>query len=311
MGTDRASPRCQIIPLPDQQAVFEIDGAERLRWHFGERYPRPFFYPLNGPTGRSLTRMGHPGAPDHDHHRSVWFAHHKVLGINFWGDGTEAQIRQHGWLVYQDGEQEAVMASEIGWYDGHQPQPLLKQVLVAAVRPDERGQYQLELQSILTPSAEELELQQTNFGLLAVRVAKNISVYFGGGTLTNSEGQLGEPAIFGKRARWVDYTGPVETDQENAREGITYLDHPQNPGHPAHWHVREDGWMGASLCFEGPITLRRSAPLRLRYLLDVHTGPVAALRADRLLDAFAQRPPWKVFKGGPRHHQYTLQRVDD
>ena len=30
--------------------------------------------------------MGHPGAPDHDHHRSVWFAHFKVLGIDFWGD---------------------------------------------------------------------------------------------------------------------------------------------------------------------------------------------------------------------------------
>ena len=189
MATEQISPRCQLLPLPDQQVAFQVDGKECLRWHFGTQYPRPFFYPLNGPSGQSLTRMGHPGAPNHDHHRSVWFAHAKVLGINFWGDTTEARIRQHRWLVYQDGEQEAVMASEIGWYDGHQPEPLLKQVLVATLQPDKnpdkKGQYQLELQSTLTPTAETLELQQTNFGLLAVRVAKNLSAYFGGGTLTN------------------------------------------------------------------------------------------------------------------------------
>ena len=68
--------------------------------------------------------------------------------------------------------------------------------------------------------------------------------------------------------------------------------------------------MGASLCFDGPLILRREAPLRLRYLLDVHTGAVAAPRADRLLGAFTKRLPWKVFKGGPRHHQYTLKRVE-
>ena len=310
MATEQGSPRCQLLPLPDQQVAFQGDGQECLRWHFGGQYPRPIIYPLNGPSGQSLTRMGHPGAPNHDHHRSVWFAHAKVLGINFWGDTTEARIRQHRWLVYQDGQQEAALASELGWYDGHQPEPLLKQVLVAALQPDQEGQYQLELQSTWTPTAETLELQQTNFGMLAVRVAKNLSAYFGGGTLTNSEAQVGEPAIFGQPARWVDYSGPVTTAAGQVQEGITYLDHPENPGYPAHWHVREDGWMGASLCFQGPLVLRRDAPLRLRYLLDVHSGPVVAARAERLLQGFTERLPWKVFQGGPRHHQFTLRRVE-
>ena len=59
-------PRCQVVPLADHQAAFTVDGALRLRWHFGPAYPRPFFYPLVGPSGAVLTRMGHPGAPDHD-----------------------------------------------------------------------------------------------------------------------------------------------------------------------------------------------------------------------------------------------------
>ncbi|MFP6902652.1 MAG: DUF6807 family protein, partial [Verrucomicrobiia bacterium] len=62
-------PLCQIVPLPDNQASLQIDGVERTRWHFDAKYPRPFFYPFNGPSGETLTRMGHPGAPNHDHHR--------------------------------------------------------------------------------------------------------------------------------------------------------------------------------------------------------------------------------------------------
>jgi hypothetical protein len=311
MAADYNIPRCQIIPEPEDQAVFQIGDQEVLRWHHGKEYPRPFFYPLNGPSGQSLTRMGHPGAANHDHHRSVWFAHNKVLGMDFWADGKEMQIRQHGWLVYQDGEEEAVMASEIGWYDGHDPQPLLKQVLVAALQPDREGQYQLELQATFTPTAETLELQKTNFGMLAVRVSKNLSVHFGGGTLANSEGQVGEPAIFGKPARWMDYSGPVSTSGPPVIEGISYIDHPKNPGQPTHWHVREDGWMGASLCFNAPIILQKAAPLRIRYLLDIHSGPLDAKRANRLHTAFSARLPWKVFKGGKRHHQYTVMRVDE
>src|SRR5438874_232420 len=67
---------------------------------------------------------------------------------------------------------------------------------------------------------------KTNFGFLAVRVAKNLSEHFGGGVLTNSEGAKSEPAIFGKQAKWMDYSGPVPNGHT---EGITYFDHPTNP----------------------------------------------------------------------------------
>ena len=79
--------RCQVVPKAGHQVAFTFDGIEKCRWHFGEQYPRPFLFPLNGPSGTSLTRMGHPGAPNHDHHRSVWFAFHKVNEFDFWADG--------------------------------------------------------------------------------------------------------------------------------------------------------------------------------------------------------------------------------
>jgi hypothetical protein len=295
------------VPLPEHQAAFQIDGVERLRWHFGPQYPRPFFYPLLGPSGTPLTRMGHPGAENHDHHRSVWFAHHKVLGINFWGDQSPARIRQLNWLVYEDGDEEAVMAAQLAWYDGHDPQELLTQELVAAVQPLNDGEWLLTLQATFTPRADSLEFGQTNFGFLAVRVAKHISEHFGGGRLTNSAGATGEPAIFGKPATWMDYSGPCPVG--DGWEGITYLDHPANPGHPAHWHVREDGWMGASVCMHGPVTTTAQRPLVLRYRLHIHRGEINPARANELAAQFAAAPRYEVLRSQQKHRQYEIRRV--
>src|SRR5437763_16665261 len=108
-------PRGQVVALPDHQVSLQVDGVERLRWHFGPSYPRPFFYPLLGPSGSPLTRMGHPGGPDHDHHRSVWLAHAQALGIDFSGDRTPARARQKSWLQYQDVDDVAAMAVLRAW----------------------------------------------------------------------------------------------------------------------------------------------------------------------------------------------------
>jgi hypothetical protein len=303
---ERKIPRCQALPLPDHQVAFEIDRIERLRWHFGPSYPRPFFYPLRGPSGTSLTRMGHPGAPDHDHHRSIWFAHYKVLGIDFWSERTPARIRQKQWLCYQDSDAEASMAVTLGWYDGHDPKELMEQQLVVGVRPGPEGETFLELQSTFTPTAESIELGKTNFGIFAVRVAKNISEHFGGGTLTSSAGATGERAIFGKPASWMDYSGPVS---KIGIEGITYFDHPGNPGHPVKWHVREDGWMGASLCMDGPQTITRKKPLVVRYLLHAHRGPVNPASAAHVAKAFADAPRYEVARAKVKHQHFTIARA--
>ena len=302
-------PRCQVAPQPLDQVSFEIDGIERLRWHFGANYPRPFFYPFVGPSGRPVTRMGHPGAPNHDHHRSIWFAHAKVLGIDFWSDATEARIRQKQWLCYQDRDEEASMAVLLGWYDGHDPQELLEQQLVAAVSPGPDGESFVELQATFRPRAESLEFGQTNFGFLAVRVAKSLSAYFSDGAITSSTGARGEAAIFGKPAAWMDYTGPMPGHRDReASEGITYFDHPSIPGFPAHWHVREDGWMGAAPCLNGPLTTAREKPLVLRYLLHAHRRELDADRAGEIAGQFAARPGYEVVKANVKHQEFAIRR---
>jgi len=306
-------PRLRIVPLPDREFSFRLEGEERVRWHAGEKAPRPFFYPFRGPSGATLTRMGHPGAANHDHHRSVWFAHHDVEGHDFWSEQTEARIRQRRWLAIADGNEEALYAAELDWLapDGSS---LLDQELVVALRPAPGGAHDLEVQVTLRPGGarSETTLARTNYGLFAVRVAKSISAHFGGGGLASSEGAEGEGAIFEKRARWMDYSGPVAVTRDGDRgwttEGITFFDHPDNPRHPAHWHVRDDGWMGPAFCFEEPWTVAADAPLVLRYLLHAHAGALDREEAEARFRAFAERPPFVVKQSSRPHRQFEVRR---
>ncbi len=301
-------PRCRIVPQANHQTSFELAGKETTRWHFGTDYPRPYFYPFLGPSGTTLTRMGHPGAPDHDHHQSIWLAHNDVNGVSFWANRPDAGIvRQKQWLCYEDSDAHAIMAVRLSWIAPNPDHELMDQTLVAINRPGENGEHTLELQCTFRASKEPVQLGKTNFGFLAVRVAKSISVYFGGGKLTDSEGRINEPAIFGKQALWMDYSGPV---REGVTEGLTFFDHPANPRSPTHWHVRSDGWMGAAPCLQAGITITPDSPLKLRYLLFAHHGEVDARRATNELEKFASYPFLNIVKGTGQHRQFETQTAE-
>jgi hypothetical protein len=253
--------------------------------------------------------MGHPGAPNHDHHQSLWFAHHKVLGIDFWGNQSGAEIRQSQWFACEDGDDECRMAVELAWMDGHDPGPLLKQELICCVRPQGNPhEFTIELQSRFLPVSESLEFQQTNFGFLGIRVARSISGFFGGGNLTNSDGGTGEREVFGRPAQWMDYSGLNGTGANSMQEGITCIDHPSNPGQPTGWHVREDGWMCASPTMNSSLLTTQQSPLRLRYLLLVHAGPADADRNHSLHQEFSLRPALVVRPGTAAHTAWEIVR---
>src|SRR3989442_12790053 len=86
-------PVMQAIPLAHDEVSFQRDGVEIARYVFGHDLNRPFVFPVIGPSGRSLTRMGHPHDPEtHSHHNSVWISHRDVNGLNFWEDRGKARI---------------------------------------------------------------------------------------------------------------------------------------------------------------------------------------------------------------------------
>lgn len=286
----RPVPRMQVLPLPEGQASVERDGQEISRYFFGRELYRPFLFPLVGPSGKSLTRMGHPRDPNgHSHHNSVWVSHHDVGGVAFWNDSSSS----HGRIIhqrvmrYEDSNDEALIEVQNAWVDSASRRTLLTEQRAMRFQPHAGGQWLLVL-DITLAAKEPVTLGKTNFGLVGVRMAKTIGVHDGGGTIRNSEGAVNEPLVHERAARWVDYSGPI---QEGAREGITLFDHPANPNHPTVFHVRDDGWMGAALTFAGPRTIEPGQPLALRYGLWVHSGVPAATAVDEQFAVFAKIGP--------------------
>jgi len=276
-------PRMQVVPMPYEQASFQRDGVELTRYHFGPGLHRPFLFPVNGPSGVSLTRMGHPHDPEsHSHHNSVWISHNLVNETDFWSDRGKGTIRHKRIVELADSDESAYLVAENEWVTSEGKVLLVETRRITAF-PLPESEWMLIIDLELKPKDQPITLGKTPFGLIGVRMAKTIGVNDGGGTIRNSEGGVNEKEILWKQARWVDYSGTVK---DGKLEGITLFDHPGNPNHPSYFHVRNDGWMGASLTFDNPREIRSDAPLRLRYGLYVH----ASMKANDLIEA-----KWRQF----------------
>ena len=284
-------PRMQAVPLPYYQVSFQRDEKEVARYYFDPRFNRPFIFPVNGPSGRTLTRMGHPGAPDsHSHHNSIWVACSKVNGIDFWSDVPGPN---HGRIIHQrtvkleDGDNRAGAITQADWTtDGGVV--LLHETRGTWVYGLPNNEWLLIVDLRLDPAVESVTFDRAAFGPMSVRVAKSISVQFGGGRLRNSEGGEGEAEIFRKLARWVDYSGLIAP---GIVEGLTVMDHPLNPHYPSPFHVRADGWMGAMLSMKESTVVNRGELLHLRYGVYVHAGLPSAGALDTRWKEFTQIRP--------------------
>ena len=281
-------PRLQAIPLPDQQVSFQRDGDEIARYHFGPALRRPFVYPVVGPSGRSLTRMGHPRDPEsHSHHNSVWISHESVNGISFWGDRQKGRIAHQRIDEFEDVGEHSWIISVNHWIDEQDNKVLLVERRRTAVQLLDADQWMLVI-DLRFDAKEPVTFGKTPFGLIGVRMAKTIGVNDGGGTIRNSAGQVNEGEIFWKPARWCDYSGPIARGKV---DGITLMDHPSNFNHPTKFHVRGDGWMGASLTIDEPKVIEAGKPLTLRYGLFVHVGQPSPEELEKRWAEFAKAAP--------------------
>ena len=111
-------------------------------------------------------------------------------------------------------------------------------------------------------------------GVLSLRVASSMDV-LRGGRLVSSSGGVNEAEVWGKRAHWCDYSGPVNTRWVS----VACFEHNESFRHPTYWHARDYGLLTANpfgvSVFEGPgysgeHALPAGESLRFRYRVYVH-----------------------------------------
>lgn len=263
------------------------------RYRTGEKLP--YFFPVNGPSGASVTSVRNPQYP---HHASLWFGCDRVNGGNYWQDKMERGRILSESLVLE-GAQRGTSA-DLPNVSGKEV--ILRQTCVWR-RPDAPEPFRDTRRYVLSaPSAElrvidaeitlealtDVVIEKTNHSLFSLRADPAFAMG-AGGTMLNAEGLTGEKATFGKGSPWMAFYGPRGN---GAQEGIALFQHPANPGYPAPWFTRDYGFLSPTPMFwpaDGKATtLKRGGTLTLRYRVVVFAGDAQRARLSEQFEAYAK-----------------------
>jgi hypothetical protein len=314
MEYELTSPPAGSIPSETVSLFRVADDLEiRLNGGLFIRYvtkagPKPYFWPIIGPTGKPVTRAFPmrddvpDEAHDHPHHRSLWFTFDRVNDHDFWSESPKAGKTVHReYLHVTGGPVFGEFAARVDWIskEGVKICEDIRRMRVFCVP----GAQLFDFEIRVIASEGDLSFGDSKEGLFAFRVAESMKVDqpkgSTGGTLINANGQRNRDA-WGKRAQWCDYSGPVDGNLV----GIAILDHPANFRHPTYWHARTYGLFAANpfgvrqftgeKTHDGSHKIKRGDALRLRYRVYIHVGDHESARVAEVYRAYASAPSVRI-----------------
>jgi len=280
---------------PDRVTV-SIDGEVFTEYRHGDA-PHVYYWPVLGPGGVKMTRS-YPmetvegEAMDHRHHRSLWFSHGAVNGLDFWGESATSnrvgRIEHVKVLAAEGGKESGVLKTEQKWVapDGTVPVRSVQTLRVHSTPATER---MFDFEITLTAADKDAVFGDTKEGSAGIRIAESMRLKQpkapGQGHIVNSEG-LEDGKVWGQRAKWVMMSGPIG----GKTYAITFMDHPSNMRHPTRWHARDYGLFAANPFCEaemdkskpkgsGEYTLKAGESLTLKYRIVITEGDAASAHA--------------------------------
>ncbi len=292
---------------------FVQDGKLLTEYHIGPKVAKPYFWPVMAPGQVPVTRAWpmekatKGGSTDHVHQKSLWFCHGDVIpegiqlkvkipnvaGVDYW-----AEHPGHGHIVCTNvkigstgGEIGKVVTSN-EWLTP-KGQKILDETRTITVKPMAEG-WLLVLDCDLAASVCPITFGDTKEGSMGVRVNDQLTERKGG-VLTNDQGKQKEKNLWGRQARWCDYSGKVDGEEV----GIAIFDAPSNSVQ-ACWHARGYGLLAANPFGRQRsrfpdrkgqtdlVKLDKGEHLKLRYGVYVHTGDVESGKVAEAFTAFAE-----------------------
>lgn len=284
----------------------EIGGKLFTQYVFADGASRPYLYPILAPDGTSLTRdfpMKETAGEDTDHpwHRSFWFAHSMMNGVDFWNEGTgdiarspkEKGRSEHVTLLETTSGTVGVIRAKNRWV-APDYRLICTDERTLQFRPGPDGNYvDLEITLQALPD-KPLHFGDNKDGTMALRLAQWMTMpHKMGGKETGGNGHIvtatgfRDAEAWGKRAAWCDY----HAEYNGKTYGVAIFDHPQNLRHPTWWMARDYGLFGANPFgwhdyekefandpHKGDYTVPAGGTLTLRYRFYFHFGDEKAAK---------------------------------
>jgi hypothetical protein len=264
-----------------------IGGKFFTSYRFAGDEKYPFFFPVNGPSGASVTSMRNGGFP---HHSSLFFGCDKVNGGNYWQEDLDrGRIVSRGPVVEKAEGREIVILDTCDWTRPGASQPIrdTRRIVISSPSPALR---QMDFE-ITLDALDEVVIQKTNHSLFSARMDPDLTPAFGG-SMVNAEGAQGEKETFGKPSPWLACYGARDN---KTTEGLAILQHPGNHGYPSPWFTRDYGFLSPTPMYwpaDGKSTrMAKGQKMKLAYRVLVFSGtPESAGIASRFA-AFAKTEP--------------------
>ncbi len=292
-----AASQAQVSFRPSPGRIeISLQGRPYSNLYFGPEWPQPFVHPLRTVSGLTVTR-GYPvdkiegESRDHNWHHGLWYAHGDINGVDFWRDkGPEVTGR-----IVPVEEPKTSKDTVSGRFQLVAPGNRVLGSVEQSFRFQAKGELRLVDVRIRIEAGRgvPLKLGDTEEGALGLRLRDEFREDRGA-VLTNSDGLAGSKSIWGKRARWVDYSTAIGAE----KAGVTILDHPANPKHPTYWHARHYALCAANPFGEhdflkdktrdGSVTIPAGQTLTFRYRLVIHAGMLEPAKAADWFAAFAK-----------------------
>jgi len=253
----------------DTEITITIAGQPFTTYRFGPELRYPFFYPVNGPwSGKSVTACREePFA----HHSSLFFSCDKVNDHYFWRPPFDqlasGQMLTKTMRATQDAAGRVVLTTAGEWAKPGEP-PIMRDRRRMTVTAPAATRRLIDCEIELTPLVD-LQMEKSNHGLFAARLAADLAEKAGGGVL-DAEGRGTVEAVFGKTANWMAGYGK----RPAGVEGLAIFQHPANRWHPAPWFARSYGMFSPMPMnwLKKPLELSRGDTFTLRYRVVVFGG---------------------------------------
>lgn len=266
---------------------------------------------------------------DHPHHRSLWFNHGDVDGLDFWSLNKETKIVHSGFDAVITQDHSVFLKTKNKWIRTADEKTICsdeRTLRFFTITVDGKKIRALDYDITVFANDADVNFRDTKEGTFGFRVPGTMDVTLGkrvkkynlkpglwGGKIINSNGQVNDDA-WGKNAGWVDYSGPVPKRlddkaldayfaQNNKLDfaltvaGITIMNHPESFRAPSWYHVRTYGLFAVNpfgkkefeKSGDGLAIIKKGESMKFRYRLLFHDNELAPAQINALYKAYAEQ----------------------
>jgi len=294
-----------------------IGGKPFTTYYFLKDVVKPYLMPLQTPAGVVVSRpfpvrndvsMANPKDDSFEpHQRPLYFDHGDIDGVDFWSEAvfhsvygrpaTPGPPRAYGHMSLvkleevKGGPESGTIRARFTLEDPNN-RVLGEETQSYTFSGDDRTRV-VDCEYVIYAGASPIVFGDTKEGTFGIRLGAELSAPHD--HMLNSRGAMGEPAIWGKPADWVNYSGTVS----GKAVGVVAFDHPSSFRHPTTWHARAYGLLAANPFAareftgddkqDGSWAVPERKSIKFRYRVVIYDGEFTPAQLAQMYKAYAAK----------------------